>query len=125
MDGPQTLATGAKTLRRLFTLVLPSETESVVLLLASAAPMHVPLDSGFDILGSGGDRLRYRWPPSSGTGTELARGSVTDEPMHLLLAVFMSRVMCAMLKFVEGDLFLPLGLLPLEMSVGLGFLLAL
>lgn len=123
MDGPQTLARGAKTLCRLSTLVLP--TESVALLSASEAPMPVPLDSGFDILGSGGDLLRYRLLTSSGTGAELARGPVTDGLTHLLLAVFMSRVMCAMLKFVEGDLFLPLGLLPLEMSAGLWFLLAL
>lgn len=122
MDGPQTLARGAKTLCRLSTLALPSE---VALLSASAAPMPVPFDSGFDILGSGGDLLRYRLLTSSGTGAEFARGPVTDGLTHLLLAVFMSRVMCAMLKFVEGDLFLPLGLLPLEMSAGLWFLLAL
>lgn len=35
----------------------------------------------------------------------------------------MSRVICAMLKFVEGDLFLPLGLL-LLVDTGLGCLLS-
>lgn len=35
----------------------------------------------------------------------------------------MSRVICAMLKFVEGDLFLPLGLL-LLVATGLGCLLS-
>lgn len=33
---------------------------------------------------------------------------------------FMSRVMCAILKFVDGDLFLALGL-PLPVVAGLGF----
>ena len=92
----------------------------------------VPLDSTRQpcsvsgVFGDGGDILRWCWFTSS-EETDVGNGYVprfVTKGTRALLVVFgefMSRVICAMLKFVEGDLFLALGL-PLFVVAGLGCL---